>query len=536
MLRKLLFSQILFIGILLFTNPLALISNNLTISNVSLTGQNAAENYAYIRFDISWENSWRTSSAPNNHDAAWVFAKYRIGSGTWNHVMLSPSDHIAPAGSTIDVPSDLVGAFFYRDADGNGTFTKTGVKLRWNYGASGIGDNDVVEVKVFGIEMVYVPEGAFWVGSTTGGNELGRFYTYPNDATPYHITSEEEITVGTATGNLYYYESTTSTIITGDNSGPIPASYPKGYNSFYVMKHEVPHHAYVDFLNCLTREQQNERTSVNLQDGITAVTYVYVMVFRSTSPIYSAIPERRSSIRCDEIIPEHGPITFYCDLNNNKIRNEDDDGQHIACVYPSWDDAMAYLDWTGLRPMSELEFEKSCRGPLYPVANEYVWGTGSPSVNSTLDNAGRADETNSSSTANCTAHDMPASPTRVGMYAKPGTNRKDSGATYYGILDMAGNLWERPVTVGNLNGRNYTGLHGNGILSSAGSANVENWPHSTPGMSNDEILNMGSGYRGGYYNSNIHGPIMRIAGRQYAAQGSNPRKERYGIRGVRTAP
>jgi hypothetical protein len=25
--------------------------------------------------------------------------------------------------------------------------------------------------------------------------------------------------------------------------------------------------------------------------------------------------------------------------------------------------------------MTELEYEKACRGPLMPVANEYAWGT-----------------------------------------------------------------------------------------------------------------------------------------------------------------
>jgi formylglycine-generating enzyme required for sulfatase activity len=303
------------------------------------------------------------------------------------------------------------------------------------------------------------------------------------------------------------------------------------------MKHEVPHHAYVDFLNCLTRDQQNARTSVNLKDGITTVEFVFVMVYNSVSPRYSALPKYRSSIRCDTIIPEHGPITFYCDLNNNTIRNEEDDGQHIACVYPSWNDAMAYLDWSGLRPMTELEFEKSCRGPLYPVAKEYVWGTNEKDTSSILNNAGTAYETSSSATANCTAQNAPKSPTRVGMYAKPGNSREQSGATYYGILDMGGNLWERPVTVGNLNGRNYTGQHGDGILTSDGNADVDKWPHYTPEMTEQETLDMGSGYRGGYFESNvINGTILCIANRQYAAQGSNPRKERYGIRGIRTAP
>ncbi|KAF0200173.1 MAG: hypothetical protein FD170_3726 [Bacteroidetes bacterium] len=524
MLRKLLFSQILFIGILLFTNPLALISNNLTISNVSLTGQNAAENYAFIRFDISWENSWRTSTAPNNHDAAWVFAKYRIGSGTWNHVMLSPSGHIAPAGSTVEVPSDLVGAFFYRDADGSGAFTKTGVKLRWNYGASGIGDDDVVDVKVFGLEMVYVPEGAFWVGSTTGGNEAGRFYTYPNTDSPYQVSSEDEIVIGTSTGNLNYVVGSQ----TGDNLGPAPASYPKGYNAFYVMKHEIPHHAYVDFLNCLTRDQQQSRTQANLSIGVSSVTNTYVMVnIEVTGSLGSPIPVHRSSIRCDASIPANDPITFYCDLNQNGIPNEVDDGQHIACIYINWSDTKAYLDWSGLRPMSELEFEKACRGPLLPVAQEYAWGTASISNYSSLINPGTANEISNSATANSTFRNAVLAPSRVGMFAKPGNTRAQSGATYYGILDMSGNLWERPVNLGTPEGRNFTGLHGNGILTSSGDADVTNWPPN-----NGE----GTGFRGGYWDSSQYEDPMRIAGRTYSDDPVERRRNRFGGRGVRTAP
>ena len=192
--------RILLLRLLLLLFPVGLTftaqANNLVISNVSLTGQNTAEDYCYIRFDISWENSWRTSSAPNNWDAAWIFAKYRIGSSTWNHVMLNTTGNVAPEGSTLEVPADEVGAFFYRSADGSGTFSKTGVKLRWNYGEQGIDDDDVVDIKVFGLEMVFVPQGAFWVGSP-GANGGGKLYTYNSGLTfdPFRISSEEEIQV-----------------------------------------------------------------------------------------------------------------------------------------------------------------------------------------------------------------------------------------------------------------------------------------------------------------------------------------------------
>lgn len=521
--------RILLLRLLLLLFPVGLTftaqTNNLVISNVSLTGQNTAEDYCYIRFDISWENSWRTSSAPNNWDAAWIFAKYRIGSGSWNHVMLNTTGNLAPEGSTLQVPADEVGAFFYRSADGSGTFSKTGVKLRWNYGEQGIGDDDVVDIKVFGLEMVYVPQGAFWVGSTTGGGELGRFYNYPDTESPYQVTSEDEIIIGTSSGNLNYLISS----VTGDNQGPLPASFPKGYKAFYSMKYEVTHQSYVDFLNCLTRDQQNARTETDLRAATITVVNRYVMILPDLMTYHgSTTPERRSSIRCDANIIANEPINFYCDLNQNGIPNESDDGQHIACIYPSWSDAMAFLDWTGLRPMTELEFEKACRGPIDPVANEYAWGTASIGTYSNLVNGGTANEISSSPTANATTRTANIlAPTRVGMFAKAGNTRVQSGATYYGILDMTGNLWERPITVGHPTGRSYTGLHGDGSITTEGNANVSNWP-STGGF--------GSGYRGGYWFTSSGESVLRIADRQYAAQASDRRRERYGIRGVRTAP
>ena len=470
--RKLLFSQIMFIGILLFANPIALISNNLTISNVSLTGQNAAENYAYIRFDISWENSWRTSSAPNNHDAAWVFAKYRVGSGTWNHVMLSPSGHIAPAGSTLEVPSDLVGAFFYRDADGSGTFTKTGVKLRWNYGASGIGDNDVVDVKVFGLEMVYVPEGAFWVGSP-GANANAKLYTYNSDlsSNPYLINSENVIQVSEINGNLYY---SSGHIDQGDMLGPVPAAFPKGYNAIYSMKYEITQQQYVDLLNSLNRIEQNRRTATFINPLATSVTNSFVMT--NTSAII-----HRNGIRCNSTFAANTPIHFFCDYNENGIEGDLDDGKDIACNYISWADLMAYLDWSGLRPLTELEFEKICRGPLVPILNEYAWGSSSGLVRNTgITDPGTINET-SANNANASCKGVPEiGQLRVGAFAKSATTRVQSGASYYGAMEMSGNSWERPVTIGNPTGRNFTGLHGDGTLSSAGGsegdANVAFWP------------------------------------------------------------
>ena len=161
----------IFLTLLSLTTILS--ANNILISNLKLTGKNTGSHYIMVQFDVSWENSWRTSSTPNNWDAAWIFVKYRSLGGAWSHAWLNNTGHTAHGGSTIETglldPSSTfnpttnpgMGVFYYRNADGTGTFTKTGVQLQWNYGANWVADVTIVEIKVFAIEMVYVPQGAF---------------------------------------------------------------------------------------------------------------------------------------------------------------------------------------------------------------------------------------------------------------------------------------------------------------------------------------------------------------------------------------
>ncbi|MBE0638761.1 MAG: hypothetical protein IH598_09595 [Bacteroidales bacterium] len=82
-------------------------ANNIKITNVLVTGQNTtagvnhASNYSLVQFDLTWENSWRTSSEPNNWEAAWVFVKYRVGSGEWQHAWLNDAGH-SGTGANVD--------------------------------------------------------------------------------------------------------------------------------------------------------------------------------------------------------------------------------------------------------------------------------------------------------------------------------------------------------------------------------------------------------------------------------------------------
>jgi hypothetical protein len=151
------------------------------------------------------------------------------------------------------------------------------------------------------------------------------------------------------------------------------------------------------------------------------------------------------------------------------------DAPHVACNFLRHDDDAALAAWAGLRPMTELEYEKACRGPLVPVPNEYAWGTDgivgmtSASGRYKLHNAGQADETvvwegenGPDATRGDAALLRTNEPLRVGIFAKPASNRVSSGASYWGILDLTGNLVERPVPVGHPAGRAFAGNHGEG--------------------------------------------------------------------------
>ena len=240
--------------------------NNIAVNNVSLTDQNAGAGTTQVQFDLSWENSWRISVGPANYDAAWVFVKYRINGNNWQHATISSTGAAAPAGSTVN-PSDGVGAFIYRATDGSGDVNYEGVQLRWDYAADGVDPSSVVDVQVFAIEMVYVPEGEFFMG--TGAFDQaslnGNFYTLSSGPfilrVPYRVASEDAITVANVAGSLYYNNTEgLGEAGIGDQAGPIPAAFPKGFKAFYCMKYEVTQEQWVAFFNTLTDTQRATST------------------------------------------------------------------------------------------------------------------------------------------------------------------------------------------------------------------------------------------------------------------------------------
>ena len=454
-------------------------ANNVSIANVALV--NVTNGTAEIQFDVSWEHSWRydemvAGGTVTNHDAVWVFAKYRAG-GEWRPVLLADTGHLAAAGTILTPASNgsgaQVGAFVLRDGDGHGALTATGVRLRWDYVRGGLTGTNGVDISVHGIEMVYIPEGPFYLGS--GGPDTDTFYEYPEPALPYQVASEDAIEVGATTGSLYYAAVKSG----GDRGGPIPADFPKGYQAFYCMKYEITQGQYAHFLN-------------RLPAGVDGARF---------------------------------PNAYGANRNTLWLSNGVyvADAPDRACNYLDWADVTTYLDWAGLRPMTELEYEKACRGPLYPIPGEYAWGdTTYTAVTSLSGTDGSGSETASPATANC--HIFRCSgltgPVRAGLFATASSTRHEAGAGYYGVMELTGNLYERAVSAGVSAARSFRPVHGDGDVSTP----VPEWGAGSIG-----------GLRGGSHACNPVG-VHPVSSRYYAAYCPTGRDAYMGGRGVRSAP
>lgn len=594
------------LGLTLFT---CVSANNIRIiGKPVLTDQDTVKNTILIKFDIAWDNSWKTSK-PENHDAAWIFVKCWDGE-RWNHVYLEKEDAVPGSkaakeavnkdvvyyvsnrdGSVTDQkmvldpgysyawkkwhldPDEdsvqcIVGFFLYRKEYGAGHVVVPGVTFKWNYGSQGFVDEDDLVVKVFAVEMVYVPEGAYYLGGVgTAGYQHNSFTT--NGATfgtPMVIKSEDAIEVKNDVSS-----NTLWAVGNAITAGSISESFPKGYKAFYIMKYEMTQEAYVEFLNTLNQGQQDGRIQASLNAlGVNAYAWGGdVSAYRYYIKVKQAAPV----------------VIFGCDANVNNKYNETDqvcydggkdedgnclgrtltrniDGQDLAMVFVSWMDLLAYAEFSGLRPFTELEYEKACRGPLKPANDEYAWGSVTmtfwlPKYNNN-GNYQMVDRNlgteRPSESKNVGAHIANAwwwgmsgatGPLRVGCFADSTTNRIASGATYWGVMNMSDNPAEMCVSTYDVNGRVFIGDHGCGLLDGNGDAINANWLKMT--KSPYAYINKGMFFVNGYYdvwtaNTNgmysIHMTSGMISNR-YRWNHGRPVTERdytsYGMRGIRCA-
>lgn len=515
--------------------PLGLMANNIRIIGTPEVVKKDDKKKAAINFTIAWDNSWK-SSKPANWDAAWIYVKCWDGN-TWNHVYLDTVGHTAGNTDLADYrvlnrdktgkkmpmviecgkskvykkwgndpdeepTTGVVGVFLHRkDSLGSGNIVVPGVSLLWTYTDQTFTYDDDLVVKVFAVEMVYVPEGAFHLGGKGNAGSNNNSFTR-NGATfgyPFYVRSENPIAIANSASDTTLW-STSNNLF----AGTLPAEFPKGYQAFYIMKYELTQEAYADFLNTLNQGQQDGLTNVtianvgvtgNIWDGAATKHWNGLTVYRQ----YIMVTQRAPS------------VTFGVDANMNGTANETVvvkrtidgytdscaigiDGQDVPVTYVSMYDLLAYADFAGLRPMTELEFEKACRGDQPVVNDEYAWGsvTRTPHEGHTVYNRNRGDEyvDDQYNTINRGGfqHWWYSAPLRVGVFADSTSTRAAAGASYWGVMNMSDNVFEMCIGLGYNSeawtvGRKFQGVHGDGQLEANGRANVAKWKIPADGNS-----------------------------------------------------
>ncbi len=403
-------------------------------------------------------------------------------------------------GSAFNIATNPVaGVFIYKDAVGSGRSNFTGAKLIWNYVQDGLSTGDQIDFQVHAIHMVYVPSGAFYAGDNNASTSSFRQGSSDND--PWYISGEGAITTANIAGSgtgvnptaAQYYDATGYTI---------PAAFPKGHSAFYVMRHEINQEQWVNFFNDLpasgSARSNRDITAASVGKGSDG------LVDRNNVNWTSG----------DALLTVNAGNRTYCTVPMNWL---------------NWTDTAAYLDWTGLRPMTELEFEKAARGTSNAVNNEYAWGTASGTAATGITTAGAVNELPSSASSHVTWNSGTIGPLRNGSFAAlnyGSASRVLAGGSFYGVLEMSGNVRERTITVSNTQGRAFQGDHGDGTVDSNGEANVSNWPSNSTAT--------GTGFRGGSWSEVAN--RARVSDRNDASTAATSRARNNGGRGVRIAP
>jgi hypothetical protein len=438
-------------------------SRDVTCSSVRIAPRD--DKTATITVDLAWNPSWRNAE---NHGAAWVFFKVRAeGAKEWQHVRLAADRVLNPSGYGVARSNKKMDILVPAGADGfTGMFvrratqgSKCAVDLKGVTaicdlaGTPGIAKDTKVQVGAFGLIMVYVPDGPFCLGS--GGTESFGFYQYTDgkqETMPFKVTNSAAIPTGKQDGRLWARGAEPK------DDGELPATFPNGYAAFYCAYNPLSGSQYTHFLNLLPPE----------------VSDVH----------YHQTPEEpEPGTKTGHYMPWTGEIHRTGTASNYTYRfvhyRPDGRMKHTGIRWLSWADSAAYMAWAGLRPMTELEYEKAMRGPRRPIPDE----------------------------AHNSYYEIPT---------------RGTGHT--------GRPRERTVTAATIEGWSpdkFLATHGLGTATLPA-----DWPQANA---------VGVGFRGGYFNGydgdSLGGAeFSRTSNRKAAALVDPERRGGYGIRAIRTAP
>jgi formylglycine-generating enzyme required for sulfatase activity len=577
-------------------------ANGIVVTDVV---RQASPNRDLISFRIGWQNSWNVLGPPANHDAAWVFIKFRPCStgAQWNHALLelttttppyTAPGHTLGGGLVFATPVSLndrfgtpgghnTGAMLRRSSIGTGHITDAPCTLRVVGGVTGgaAAFSAAVEydIRVVGIEMVQVRQGAFQAGDSvstycfqnslvtgclnTSLNycwDLSTFMTVPQPCTNCECETNcwNYVSFPGATSSSSWVpdpqpaplavnteNATLNTFYNGvGTAGPtLPANYPKGVQEFYVMKYEISQGQYTDFLNTLNLSAAPTGTVTCSLSGPPWSQTGCVGCGANCVYCYDASFQQVDPITCQLMVP---PNPRYPNNNGwsrhtisyNATTSKYEAGEpNRAGNFLSYTDVLAYLDWAALRPLTELEYEKATRGNQPVISGQWAWGSDAPAtlLNLTAINGPEngTETVNTPTNSNIrinyigltgVAAGQGFGPVGCGLFARNATpTRTTTGAAYWGAMEMSGNAAEVVISAG---ATTYTGLWGNGVLSVANTANTTAWPDGT----NSQHF----GWRGGSWSENAD--RARISDRQniyWNGYGNTDREDFFGGRGAR---
>ena len=464
-------------------------ANNVQVAisdtNITALDEDILAGTLKINFKLSQDNSFIDGLTYDNmsySDYIWVFIKYTTlpldTSVGYKHATLIPFSGInGISGSSVGkyysttgegVAGDGKGAFIKASRAGS---TGSMFSVLWKFTDDQVPADAQVKIKVCAIEMVKVPTGAFYYNVGANSSNVGTYNNFTGTgAIPTLVSSAVDVPSGAVQG------------------------WPNGFNSFYIMKYEITQEQYINFLNTLSDSNQNY--------------WFYWFPYFNYS--YNPYPYFHCSIQRNDTADADGGHWVI-----KPWKTGDPDTANRACPFLAWSYGSAYASWAGLRPVTEMEFEKAARGTKGGLNKQaiYPWGnidplTGNSAYNPVLGTTIYQYYANFS---------IGSGVANVGQYLSADILRtpEQTGASPYGVADLAGNLYEQVINCSST----QTPLNGDGNLHSSYLTDLA-WPMSA-----------GFGVRGGVFNA--AGDGLRISNRNSISQ-SSYQSSTFGFRCART--